>query len=111
MIVKEYPDGKMSKYIANLKVGDTLEMKGPIPKYNWDQGKVDNVGMVCGGTGITPMVSIPKNFDSMSEKIKKKGSDNKKKGDIRKLLIIIIIIIIITLIIIFIASSHSQGLR
>ena len=98
----------MSKYIANLKVGDTLEMKGPIPKYNWDQGKVDNVGMVCGGTGITPMVNIPKNFDSMSEKIKKRKRDliTEKKLTLEKLLIIIM-----TIIIIFIASSHSQGLR
>ena len=38
----------MSKRIASLKVGDTLDMKGPIPKYNWDQGKVDNVAMIAG---------------------------------------------------------------
>ena len=48
----------MSKRIANLKVGDTLEMKGPIPKYNWDENKVENVGMIAGGTGITPMVGL-----------------------------------------------------
>lgn len=48
----------MSKHIANLKVGDTLEMKGPIPKYNWEENKVENVGMIAGGTGITPMVSL-----------------------------------------------------
>lgn len=58
MIVKEYAEGKMSKHIANLKVGDTLEMKGPIPKYNWEENKVENVGMIAGGTGITPMVSL-----------------------------------------------------
>ncbi|KAI9248843.1 hypothetical protein BDA99DRAFT_548840 [Phascolomyces articulosus] len=66
-IVKEYPEGKMSKHIANLKVGDTLEMKGPIPKYNWEQGKVDNVAMIAGGTGITPMLQvIRKVFDKKS---------------------------------------------
>jgi cytochrome-b5 reductase len=47
----------MSKHIHNLKVGDELEIKGPIPKYNWDENVKDNVGMIAGGTGITPMVS------------------------------------------------------
>ncbi|KAI9479577.1 hypothetical protein BDB00DRAFT_879285 [Zychaea mexicana] len=72
-IVKEYPEGKMSKHIANLKVGDTLEMKGPIPKYNWTEGRVDNVAMIAGGTGITPMLQvIRKVFD-------KKSNDDKTK--------------------------------
>ncbi|KAI7876565.1 ferredoxin reductase-like protein [Lichtheimia hyalospora FSU 10163] len=67
LIVKEYAEGKMSKRIANLKVGDTLEMKGPIPKYNWDENKVENVGMIAGGTGITPMLQIiRKVFDKNS---------------------------------------------
>lgn len=46
----------MSKHIHNLKVGDELEIKGPIAKYNWDEKPVKNVGMIAGGTGITPMV-------------------------------------------------------
>lgn len=56
----------MSKHIANLKVGDTLEMKGPIPKYNWEENKVENVGMIAGGTGITPMVSLFCGDDGMA---------------------------------------------
>ncbi|KAI7854529.1 hypothetical protein BDC45DRAFT_545266 [Circinella umbellata] len=67
-MIKNYPDGKMSKHIHNLKPGDELEIKGPIPKYNWDQGKVENVGMICGGTGITPMLQlIRKIFDTDSK--------------------------------------------
>lgn len=59
MIVKVYPEGKMSKHIHNLKPGDTLDMKGPIPKYNWDEGKVENVGMIAGKffrSVITPKI-------------------------------------------------------
>lgn len=66
-IIKTYPEGKMSKHIANLKIGDTLDIKGPIPKYNWAEGRVDNVGMIAGGTGITPMLQIiRKVFDPKS---------------------------------------------
>ncbi|OAD77705.1 hypothetical protein PHYBLDRAFT_108290, partial [Phycomyces blakesleeanus NRRL 1555(-)] len=57
-IVKSYPDGKMSKHIHNLKVGETLDVKGPIPKYNWEGSTIQNVGMIAGGTGITPMLQI-----------------------------------------------------
>ncbi|KAI8343394.1 hypothetical protein BC941DRAFT_344262 [Chlamydoabsidia padenii] len=57
-IVKEYPKGKMSKHFHNLKIGDELEIKGPIPKYNWSEQCKENVGMIAGGTGITPMLQV-----------------------------------------------------
>ncbi|KAI9484732.1 hypothetical protein BDB00DRAFT_878507 [Zychaea mexicana] len=72
-IIKDYPQGKMSKHIHSLNPGDTLEIKGPIPKYNWDQGKVSDVGMIAGGTGITPMLQvIRKIFDTNSKDDKTK---------------------------------------
>ncbi|KAI7866994.1 hypothetical protein BDF14DRAFT_1882106 [Spinellus fusiger] len=73
LIVKTYPDGKMSKHIANLKVGESLEIKGPISKYNWEENTVENVGMIAGGTGITPMLQIIRKVFS------EKSSDNKTK--------------------------------
>ncbi|CAO3642414.1 unnamed protein product [Cunninghamella blakesleeana] len=66
-VIKQYPTGKMSKHIHNLKIGDELEIKGPIPKYNWDEKPVKNVGMIAGGTGITPMLQVIRRvFDSAS---------------------------------------------
>ncbi|KAI9009008.1 hypothetical protein CLU79DRAFT_775644 [Phycomyces nitens] len=73
LIVKSYPDGKMSKHIHDLKIGDTLDIKGPIPKYNWDGSSIQNVGMIAGGTGITPMLQIIRkvfNDKSTDEKTK-----------------------------------------
>lgn len=32
-LVKKYPQGKASKYIHELKPGDSLSIKGPIPKF------------------------------------------------------------------------------
>lgn len=58
LVVKVYPTGKMSKYIGDLKIGDTLEMKGPIPKYPYQPNIKKKIGMVAGGTGITPMLQV-----------------------------------------------------
>lgn len=36
LLIKYYPNGNMSKHIHGLKVGDTLEIKGPMPKVRFD---------------------------------------------------------------------------
>ncbi|KAG1436982.1 hypothetical protein G6F56_013319 [Rhizopus delemar] len=56
-VIKDYPQGNMSRYVHSLKVGDTLDIKGPFQKYDWESKPVDYVGMVAGGAGITPFVS------------------------------------------------------
>ncbi|KAG0190744.1 NADH-cytochrome b5 reductase [Apophysomyces sp. BC1034] len=85
-IIKVYPEGKMSQHIHNLKVGETLDIKGPIPKYNWEQSPVENVGMIAGGTGITPMLQIIRRvFDEKSADDKTKITlifANEKEEDI-----------------------------
>ncbi|KAK9902007.1 hypothetical protein WJX75_001000 [Coccomyxa subellipsoidea] len=58
LVVKGYPDGKMSKHIVNLNVGDSLECKGPISKLPYKPNMKKNVGMIAGGTGITPMLQV-----------------------------------------------------
>mmetsp|Transcript_24967 Transcript_24967/g.73833 ORF Transcript_24967/g.73833 Transcript_24967/m.73833 type:complete len:314 (-) Transcript_24967:259-1200(-) len=58
LIIKVYPDGKMGNHIDSLKVGDTLEMKGPIPKFPYKANMKQSIGMVAGGSGITPMLQV-----------------------------------------------------
>lgn len=57
-IIKKYENGKMTPVIHNMKPGDTLEFKGPIFKYDWEKDQKANVGMIAGGTGITPMLQV-----------------------------------------------------
>ena len=45
-MVKYYPDGKMSKHINELKVGDELECKGPIMKLEYKANMKKAIGMV-----------------------------------------------------------------
>ena len=38
--------------------GDTLDFKGPILKRAYKPNQYDHIGMVAGGTGITPMLQV-----------------------------------------------------
>ena len=58
LLIKQYKGGPMSTHIHNLKPGDTLDIKGPIPKYPWETNKHKHIALVAGGTGITPMYQL-----------------------------------------------------
>ncbi|GLI66870.1 hypothetical protein VaNZ11_010861 [Volvox africanus] len=58
LVVKVYDKGVMSKHIDSLKIGESLEMKGPIKKYPYEANAKKHIGMVAGGTGITPMLQV-----------------------------------------------------
>ncbi|XP_057311048.1 NADH-cytochrome b5 reductase 3-like [Hydractinia symbiolongicarpus] len=70
----KFPDGgKMSQYLEAMKIGDSIDVRGPSGHLTY-QGRGDfeisenkkpvrklwakNVGMIAGGTGITPMLQI-----------------------------------------------------
>jgi len=87
-----FPDGgKMSQHLESLAIGDTMTMKGPVGRYiykglgefhikkDFNAPTFDNhktykhVGMLAGGTGITPMLQLaqavlknPKDTTSLS---------------------------------------------
>jgi len=54
-IVKKYPNGPMSSHMHDLTPGQRLDIKGPIPKYQWAPNKHEHIALIAGGTGITPM--------------------------------------------------------
>ncbi|KAK1258974.1 NADH-cytochrome b5 reductase-like protein [Acorus gramineus] len=58
LLIKVYPEGKMSQHFASLKPGDVLEVKGPIEKLRYSPNMKKEIGMIAGGTGITPMLQI-----------------------------------------------------
>jgi cytochrome-b5 reductase len=60
LVVKGYPHGLMSKHIVDLKEGDSLEMKGPFPKFSYYPNRYKRIGMIAGGSGITPMLQLIK---------------------------------------------------
>ncbi|KAK3694777.1 hypothetical protein B0T22DRAFT_81413 [Podospora appendiculata] len=58
LIVKKYPNGPMSTHMHDMVPGQSLEIKGPLPKYPWAANKHQHIGLIAGGTGITPMFQL-----------------------------------------------------
>jgi len=70
----KFPDGgKMSQHVDKLKVGDTLDMKGPTGHLHYlgkgkftvkkmrkpaEERQASKFGLIAGGTGITPMYQL-----------------------------------------------------
>ncbi|KAI9007257.1 hypothetical protein BC832DRAFT_591840 [Gaertneriomyces semiglobifer] len=58
LIIKQYPNGPMSNHIFSLKPGETLDIKGPILKHQYKPNEFKHIGLLAGGTGITPMIQL-----------------------------------------------------
>lgn len=75
----DFPNGgKMSQYMDSLKIGDKIDVRGPTGRMNYKRNgifhlkfdrtsplttlNVKNLGMIAGGTGITPMFQLIKDI-------------------------------------------------
>jgi len=58
LLIKTYPTGNISRYVQNMKIGDKLTVKGPKGQMNYNADLALKLGMIAGGTGITPMLQI-----------------------------------------------------
>lgn len=58
LLIKSYPTGNISKYIAELEIGDSIDVRGPKGFFEYTPNMCTHFGMVAGGTGITPMYQI-----------------------------------------------------
>ncbi|KAF4949072.1 hypothetical protein FGADI_9146 [Fusarium gaditjirri] len=59
LVIKAYPDGKLtSKYLATLEVGDEVLFRGPKGAMKYQPNFCKKIGMIAGGTGITPMFQV-----------------------------------------------------
>jgi len=58
LLIKSYEKGNISRYISLLKIGDHIRVKGPKGQFNYSRTLAREIGMIAGGTGITPMLQI-----------------------------------------------------
>ncbi|THW25249.1 hypothetical protein D6D02_02453 [Aureobasidium pullulans] len=55
LLIRLYDDGMLTgQYLAKLKVGDQVLFRGPKGAMKYQKGYAKKIGMVAGGTGITP---------------------------------------------------------
>lgn len=48
----------LSKYVDSMKIGDEIEVRGPKGKFLYTANMCRHIGMIAGGTGITPMLQV-----------------------------------------------------
>ena len=41
-----------------MKPGDKLAIKGPMQKFKWEPNAYEKIGLIAGGSGITPMYQL-----------------------------------------------------
>lgn len=59
LVIKCYPDGLLTgQYLANLQVGDKALFRGPKGAMKYRRNLCRRIGMIAGGTGITPMYQV-----------------------------------------------------
>lgn len=58
LLVKSYPQGKVSKRFAMLKEGQTVKFRGPVGRLEYSTNMAKELGLVAGGSGITPILQV-----------------------------------------------------
>jgi cytochrome-b5 reductase len=48
----------MTRYFSCLQPGNTLEIRGPLGGFEYHRNMYKEVGMIAGGTGISPMMQV-----------------------------------------------------
>jgi len=60
LLIKVYEKGAMSTYVDNMFIGDSIDVRGPKGKFQYAANMRKSIGMLAGGTGITPMLQVVK---------------------------------------------------
>ncbi|KAJ5099600.1 hypothetical protein N7532_006601 [Penicillium argentinense] len=59
LVIKCYPDGLLTgNYLANLEIGEKVLFRGPKGAMKYSRGTCNRIGMIAGGTGVTPMYQL-----------------------------------------------------
>lgn len=58
LIVKVYDGGLMTKHLEQMRIGDTIDIRGPKGAMAYSPSYARHIGMIAGGTGIAPMYQM-----------------------------------------------------
>ncbi|KAI8673742.1 NADH-cytochrome b5 reductase [Fusarium keratoplasticum] len=76
LLIKAYPKGNISQFVASLSIGQPIRVRGPKGAFTYTQNMVRRFGMIAGGTGITPMLQI------MTAIVRGRSSGDRTKVDL-----------------------------
>lgn len=60
LLVKTYAQGNASQYLSSMKIGEKARFRGPKGRFLYKPNMAKEVGMIAGGTGITPILQVIK---------------------------------------------------
>jgi cytochrome-b5 reductase len=61
LLIKHYPNGSISTMLKHSEIGDYLFLRGPLETMSpYHSNSVEELAMIAGGTGITPMYQLIK---------------------------------------------------
>ncbi|KAJ1673371.1 hypothetical protein EV182_005372 [Spiromyces aspiralis] len=58
LMVKLYPHGSVSRFVHATRIGDAVEIRGPILTWQYTPNKHKHIVMISGGTGVAPMYQL-----------------------------------------------------
>lgn len=67
VIIKVYPQGRMSKYIKTLKEGCSVDWRGPLGGLDYKPNAYKHMLLLAAGTGIAPMIQVLRHITSSDE--------------------------------------------
>ncbi|KAJ2886595.1 hypothetical protein H4R27_000539 [Coemansia aciculifera] len=62
IVAKRYDKGLVSPVMHALKPGDTVEVWGPLPFLDYSPDSFRDVGLIAGGSGITPCLQLTRHI-------------------------------------------------
>lgn len=71
LMVKSYVDGRVSRYLAGLSSGETVDFRGPVGQFHYHPNGSRAIGVVAGGSGITPVLQVLNEIVTSSEDLTK----------------------------------------
>lgn len=58
ILVKHYPHGKVTSKLASVQIGQTVKFRGPVGTLDYTPNETKTLGLIAGGTGITPILQV-----------------------------------------------------
>lgn len=79
LMIKAYPQGNISAHVTTLKIGDKMKVRGPKGAMVYTPNLCRHIGMIAGGTGITPMLQV---IRAINRGRPKNGGNDRTKVDL-----------------------------
>ncbi|CCF55729.1 hypothetical protein KAFR_0A02930 [Kazachstania africana CBS 2517] len=71
LMVKSYPNGKVSKQFASLTTGSLVDFMGPMGQFHYKPNSSKELAIVAGGSGITPILQVLNEIITVPEDVTK----------------------------------------